>query len=132
MSIRKMCVFVVFFFSSRRRHTRCGRDWSSDVCSSDLDPTLPALSLPQPDVRWPHADWLRDRPGSIPATDRRVPANSRSQSKAPILREAGSSQAFVRKLSYTEIIRLRLMSGTCRYLGYFLPSPFHSYHLVLS
>src|SRR5690554_3055085 len=29
-------MFVVFFFSSRRRHTRCGRDWSSDVCSSDL------------------------------------------------------------------------------------------------
>src|SRR6266699_4923757 len=25
-----------FVFSSRRRHTRCGRDWSSDVCSSDL------------------------------------------------------------------------------------------------
>src|SRR6266852_6568959 len=30
-----MCVFF-FFFSSRRRHTRCYRDWSSDVCSSDL------------------------------------------------------------------------------------------------
>src|SRR3712207_7016452 len=27
-----------FFFSSRRRHTRYLRDWSSDVCSSDLDP----------------------------------------------------------------------------------------------
>src|SRR2546429_1882112 len=27
---------IVFFFSSRRRHTRCSRDWSSDVCSSDL------------------------------------------------------------------------------------------------
>src|SRR5690554_8189375 len=27
---------IGFFFSSRRRHTRCGRDWSSDVCSSDL------------------------------------------------------------------------------------------------
>src|SRR5690554_7508190 len=26
-----------FFFTSRRPHTRCGRDWSSDVCSSDLD-----------------------------------------------------------------------------------------------
>src|SRR2546422_588026 len=25
-----------FFFSSRRRHTICSRDWSSDVCSSDL------------------------------------------------------------------------------------------------
>src|SRR5436853_1468797 len=32
------CVFVMlcFFFSSRRRHTRCLSDWSSDVCSSDL------------------------------------------------------------------------------------------------
>src|SRR5262245_31277668 len=28
--------FVLFFFSSRRRHTRCLSDWSSDVCSSDL------------------------------------------------------------------------------------------------
>src|SRR5205809_2046508 len=27
---------MFFFFSSRRRHTRCSRDWSSDVCSSDL------------------------------------------------------------------------------------------------
>ena len=26
---------VQLFFSSRRRHTRCSRDWSSDVCSSD-------------------------------------------------------------------------------------------------
>src|SRR5256884_3472646 len=30
-----MCCYF-FFFSSRRRHTRCSRDWSSDVCSSDL------------------------------------------------------------------------------------------------
>src|SRR3989304_6037896 len=31
-----MSFFFFFFFSSRRRHTRCSRDWSSDVCSSDL------------------------------------------------------------------------------------------------
>src|SRR3989449_11466755 len=31
-----MLVLFFFFFSSRRRHTRCSRDWSSDVCSSDL------------------------------------------------------------------------------------------------
>src|SRR5207245_3120364 len=31
-----MSCFFFFFFSSRRRHTRCYRDWSSDVCSSDL------------------------------------------------------------------------------------------------
>src|SRR5688572_31433088 len=29
--------FFFFFFSSRRRHTRFDCDWSSDVCSSDLD-----------------------------------------------------------------------------------------------
>src|SRR3712207_6909892 len=29
-------VVILFFFSSRRRHTRYWRDWSSDVCSSDL------------------------------------------------------------------------------------------------
>src|SRR5947209_12553779 len=35
---------VVFFFSSRRRHTRYWRDWSSDVCSSDLtDAVLAAV-----------------------------------------------------------------------------------------
>src|SRR5438874_5460552 len=31
-----VCVLFFFFFSSRRRHTRSLRDWSSDVCSSDL------------------------------------------------------------------------------------------------
>src|SRR2546422_10788737 len=36
---------MFFFFSSRRRHTRCSRDWSSDVCSSDL--TLHSIGLSQ-------------------------------------------------------------------------------------
>src|SRR5205814_6763836 len=31
-----IAVGFIFFFSSRRRHTRCLSDWSSDVCSSDL------------------------------------------------------------------------------------------------
>src|SRR5256884_6719841 len=35
ISSSSMCC-LFFFFSSRRRHTRCSRDWSSDVCSSDL------------------------------------------------------------------------------------------------
>src|SRR3712207_9429416 len=34
-----MCIIFFFFFSSRRRHTRYWRDWSSDVCSSDLGKT---------------------------------------------------------------------------------------------
>src|SRR2546430_12552108 len=36
----------VFFFSSRRRHTRFDCDWSSDVCSSDLKAILVGLGLP--------------------------------------------------------------------------------------
>src|SRR2546426_8282397 len=35
-------MFFFFFFSSRRRHTRLQGDWSSDVCSSDLE----ALEFP--------------------------------------------------------------------------------------
>src|SRR6202050_2317838 len=34
------------FFSSRRRHTRCYRDWSSDVCSSDLVPIFEQCLAP--------------------------------------------------------------------------------------
>src|SRR5207248_8956110 len=36
---------VVFFFSSRRRHTRSYGDWSSDVCSSDLKKSITACVL---------------------------------------------------------------------------------------
>src|SRR5690348_11771641 len=36
----------MFFFSSRRRHTRWTGDWSSDVCSSDLGPSSPCRARP--------------------------------------------------------------------------------------
>src|SRR5690625_5516156 len=48
MSIAKstrILVFVHFFFSSRRRHTRWPRDWSSDVCSSDLSLVLAIIGV---------------------------------------------------------------------------------------
>src|SRR5438067_8680335 len=38
-------IFFFFFFSSRRRHTRSKRDWSSDVCSSDLPNHIAEASL---------------------------------------------------------------------------------------
>src|SRR2546428_366589 len=38
-----LCIRCFFFFSSRRRHTRSDRDWSSDVCSSDLELLLAEL-----------------------------------------------------------------------------------------
>src|SRR5437660_3441628 len=37
------CTLYFFFFSSRRRHTRWPRDWSSDVCSSDLETRVTVL-----------------------------------------------------------------------------------------
>src|SRR3989454_9332589 len=49
LSIDTICLlfdlfyFFFFFFSSRRRHTRLQGDWSSDVCSSDLDGRVPGL-----------------------------------------------------------------------------------------
>src|SRR5207253_8113408 len=49
-----------FFFSSRRRHTRWPRDWSSDVCSSDLFCTY-AAGLLWFAVR--ERDWSRSRIG---------------------------------------------------------------------
>src|SRR5256886_7235135 len=35
--VNSSAIYFVFFFSSRRRHTRFDCDWSSDVCSSDLE-----------------------------------------------------------------------------------------------
>src|SRR5215469_17883292 len=61
---------VFFFFSSRRRHTSSLRDWSSDVCSSDLDGRRrwqvyedrvaegPAASLPGEVGPLTDASWL--------------------------------------------------------------------------
>src|SRR5699024_11369173 len=39
-----LSVLFLFFFSSRRRHTRSKRDWSSDVCSSDLRAEIRSVS----------------------------------------------------------------------------------------
>src|SRR5207249_8185300 len=49
-----------FFFSSRRRHTRSKRDWSSDVCSSDLSAHPEQLPVEQrtPIVRHPSDRFL--------------------------------------------------------------------------
>src|SRR5439155_23135415 len=41
--------YFFFFFSSRRRHTRWPRDWSSDVCSSDLGNLQGRVVSPQPE-----------------------------------------------------------------------------------
>src|SRR5690606_40801029 len=65
-----------FFFSSRRRHTRFSRDWSSDVCSSDLllellrrEWCLHALTVGLASDTLLHEEELRS-PGRVPAVRR--------------------------------------------------------------
>src|SRR5207249_12011859 len=51
LSVFLHCVVcLLFFFSSRRRHTISNRDWSSDVCSSDLGAGLPAWPAQLPAI----------------------------------------------------------------------------------
>src|SRR6266511_4814216 len=86
-----VCLFLSFFFSIRRRHTIFSRDWSSDVCSSDLPTGRP--SSPETDhgrtARWraefggslrgcDHLVWKRGTgwAGSVPIT----PPSSRRSS----------------------------------------------------
>src|SRR5690349_23666750 len=68
------CSYSCFFFSSRRRHTRSLRHWSSDVCSSDL--VAPAAERPRPAVRTParnrglpfvHRDHIPAQPADLAA-----------------------------------------------------------------
>src|SRR5207245_5035863 len=69
--------FLFFFFSSRRRHTRCYRDWSSDVCSSDLSPmrsSALALTVPaRAELRIGDLEvYLNDHEVTVRSEERRV------------------------------------------------------------
>src|SRR3989337_3513761 len=60
LRMARWCIYALFFFfSSRRRHTRCYRDWSSDVCSSDLvsDPVSPGGLGPWTPYQMLAAGW---------------------------------------------------------------------------
>src|SRR5690606_40881965 len=88
----------LFFFSSRRRHTRFSRDWSSDVCSSDLG-EFDATNLVMPEVSvitsigLDHCEWLgntiadvaRAKAGIIkpgrPVVIGRLPSEARSEER---------------------------------------------------
>src|SRR5260370_4585480 len=76
----------VFFFSSRRRHTRFKCDWSSDVCSSDLtSPTCPIVS----------SATSRANPGRLAASAADRPRSS----SITITREAAQPSATARSAS---------------------------------
>src|SRR5207247_4028713 len=74
-----------FFFSSRRRHTRSTRDWSSDVCSSDLAHLEHDFGPEQSARYWTIYEALRtelgyaDYLGAVRSEERRVGKECRSR-----------------------------------------------------
>src|SRR5690606_39731616 len=100
--------FVFFFFSSRRRHTRFSRDWSSDVCSSDLSfprATLSARGISSNllaqgyraiGTHWLSGPWMARAAGYRPNHSARHPpaeqigrASCRERAEEPVGTEGG-------------------------------------------
>src|SRR5215217_8216224 len=92
---------IYFFFSSRRRHTRYWRDWSSDVCSSDLVWSRWGMESANPRVpgpmRWLTLDGefrvrlVDERPSSVTVLVGDLPVAVRP------LHEIQATEAFVRR-----------------------------------
>src|SRR5205814_7151346 len=84
--------FLLFFYSSRRRHTRCLSDWSSDVCSSDLSGPSPGIPRGYYYHRYEGREikntigWVLLPEGNIPTRGirlgRRTPASRRGRTSA--------------------------------------------------
>src|SRR5690606_12961808 len=92
-SLVETSLLSVFFFSSRRRHTRFSRDWSSDVCSSDLQ---------QRSFRDAEAPPRRGSPAGLQAVWHAAPtgraASTRSRVGGPRGTSRGSGVVAVRLL----------------------------------
>src|SRR3989440_7049158 len=81
------CSHFFFFFSSRRRHTRSDRDWSSDVCSSDLSSGISTLDELTRVVDIPEED---EHPTDAAAASRRSAGGGKARSGSP----QGAAMAF--------------------------------------
>src|SRR5947199_3392683 len=71
---------ICFFFSSRRRHTRCLSDWSSDVCSSDL------AILARCELDWAGANRKVARAAAAGADEQRIHRRGREYLSARFCR----------------------------------------------
>src|SRR5256885_4299285 len=86
------CLF--FFFSSRRRHTRLQGDWSSDVCSSDADGSVPAT--PRVSHAQGGAQVYGDAEGEALSEER----NTAARSSDSLMRAAPEQDAAPQSRSY--------------------------------
>src|SRR5690606_40652311 len=90
---------LLFFFSSRRRHTRFSRDWSSDVCSSDL---AGGAAAPQARLVLHVVD---DERADVHDLRHHQPVQERSEE-----RRVGKECSFWRTPCYWTIIRMKNMT----------------------
>src|SRR3712207_7954223 len=99
---------IVVFFSSRRRHTRYWRDWSSDVCSSDLALALVAAALVVPALAGSASspvtlkvracetgDSARERLATFYARMRAVPGTERTWMRFTLIDRTGGKAELV-------------------------------------
>src|SRR5690606_39693666 len=88
-----------FFFSSRRRHTRFSRDWSSDVCSSDLSPKA---RLNREFTLAPFCHAPEERAGKAGAAARRARLRANRARRSKIGRASSRERAKNKQISKTE------------------------------
>src|SRR5690554_8170061 len=90
-----LVLILLFFFSSRRRHTRCGRDWSSDVCSSDLNlPVLDGFEQLGLEVRRHFAELVEEQGAAVGLFDQSPVARHGARERAGFVPEQLGFQQF--------------------------------------
>src|SRR5207302_6935726 len=88
-----------FFFSSRRRHTRFSRDWSSDVCSSDLEFSVDRANQVLDATGWKRgADGVRARDGRRLKLLFQTSINTPRQKTQAIIKQAAAKRSEERRV----------------------------------
>src|SRR5260370_26599844 len=99
----------MFFFSSRRRHTRFKCDWSSDVCSSDLLPEIPQHSHAM--AASGTTGQATSGNGNLPAAARGHYAQSGNTTMPALLANVGGSQPHLNMPPYLPLSFCMAMQG---------------------
>src|SRR5215510_9998427 len=88
MFVYRLILGIIFFFSSRRRHTRWPRDWSSEVCSSDLQAGCRTVGLQGGARPCPTAAGARPAPGGTRSAGGESGTAERRQRRVLVLQRA--------------------------------------------
>src|SRR5438270_9826229 len=107
-------MLFLFFFSSRRRHTRFDCDWSSDVCSSDLERRSEALAAERAEAQSSATTLLQARIAAEEALSRKsIEAAAAEKQSAEAARQRAAAEEELRIALAAQIGR-----ASCRERGY--------------